>query len=166
MPLLSDAIEVKRDARLSCCGRYRYVLTRTWDYGAPVVLMIGLNPSTADATKDDPTVRRCVGFARDWGFGGLALANLFAFRATAPLALLSAHNPVGPENDAWIRRLVASASAVVVSWGVHGGLQGRDQKVLAQIPTPLCLGRTKDGFPRHPLYLSKATQLEPFKLGA
>lgn len=97
-------------AHLSACGAYRYALRRTWDPARPAALFVGLNPSTADAERDDPTTRRCVRFARDWGFGGLLVGNLFAYRATRPRDLRAAAEPVGPENDWWLAALAREAA--------------------------------------------------------
>lgn len=162
LPVPSDAFETKGTARFSSCQRYRYVLTRAWDPSLPTILIIGLNPSTADAATNDATVRRCATFARDWGHGSLVLANLFAFRATDPSLLSRQPDPVGPANDSWIRRMVAQAIRVVIAWGVHGSLRDRDREVLEWIPEPFCLGTTKGGHPRHPLYLPRTAQPEPY----
>jgi hypothetical protein len=144
-------------------GPYRYTLWRVWSAALPKVTFILLNPSTADATLDDPTVRRCVGFARAWGFGSLELVNLFAYRATHPYQLKTALDPVGPANDAAILQAVSSAQLVVVGWGTHGRLYGRDRAVLRLLPDSVCcLGATRDGFPRHPLYLKQATAPVPY----
>ena len=94
-----------------------------------------------------------MGFARAWGFGGVALANLFALRSTDPMALIGDADPIGPENDYWIDRLAASGGAVVAAWGFRGDLYGRAEKVLTRLPRPLALGTTASGFPRHPLYV-------------
>jgi hypothetical protein len=151
---------VERGAVLSPCRHYRYQLTRTWDEALPAVAFIGLNPSTADAELDDPTVRRCIGFAREWGFGKLILVNLFALRSTDPTKLYTAAAPVGPENDRWLRLAARNAETLVAAWGVHGDLNGRANQVRALLPNLMCLGRTRAGHPRHPLYLAKATTLE------
>jgi len=162
LPLLAGTPQVRRTATLSGCRRYRYSLSRCWDSALPTVLFVGLNPSTADALRDDPTVRRCVGFARDWGFGAMTLANLFALRSTDPAQLWTANDPVGPDNDDWISQLVESAAKVVAAWGAHGGLNDRDRRVLKLLPEVYCLGRTREGHPRHPLYLARVTELERF----
>ncbi len=154
--------EVERGAVLSACHRYRYQLTRSWDGRLPTVAFVGLNPSTADATLDDPTVRRCVGFARDWGFGTLMLVNLFALRSPEPSKLYAAREPIGPENDHWLRLAGANAETIVAAWGVHGELHGRGREVQRLFPHLKCLGKTREGHPRHPLYLSKHTPLEAF----
>ena len=137
-------IVAERSAVISECGRYRYCLRRRWG-DESYALFIGLNPSTADAVDDDPTIRRCGNFAADWGYGGL------------PAAMKAAPEPVGPENDAWLARLGADAGIRVAAWGVDGSHLGRDAAALALIPDLRCLGLTKDGFPRHPLRLRRDT---------
>jgi hypothetical protein len=146
---------MNRGAILSDCQQYRYALWRIWAADRPTVLFIGLNPSTADATSDDPTLRRCVGFARDWGYGGLYLLNLFAYRATDPARLRQAADPVGPANDAWLRQVAATAGLAVAAWGNHGSYRQRNQAVQRIIPTLHQLKTTKRGNPAHPLYLPR-----------
>src|SRR5881396_744410 len=107
--------------------RYRYRLWRRWDRSRAVVAFVMLNPSTADAMHDDPTIRRCIGFARNWGFGGVDVVNLFALRATDPRALRRAHDPVGPANDRHIASAGSRASLVILAWGAQGRLRGRAQ---------------------------------------
>lgn len=138
-------------------GAYRYSLTRAWGAPKPSICWIMLNPSTADAGQDDPTIRRCVGFSQRWGAGALIVVNLFAYRATDPCALLTADDPVGPRNDQEILRAAGSATEVIAAWGRLGqSLRGRDKDVLGLIPRPvLCLGLTQEGYPRHPLYMPK-----------
>lgn len=155
-----------RAAVCSPCGGYRYTLTRTWDAAGPTVLFIGLNPSTADATEDDPTIRRCIGFARDWGYGRLLVANLFAWRATDPRDLACACDPVGPGNDDWLRKCIAEADQAVVAWGNPGARYDRAATVTAMLPSPCCLGLTKLGAPRHPLYVQRRAALVPFSATA
>ncbi len=148
----------KGSAVFSNCGRYRYVLRRVWDESKPSVLFIGLNPSTADAEKDDPTIRRCVRFAADLGFGAVIVVNLFAYRATEPGVLKRVRDPVGRMNDRWIARSRKEAGFVIAAWGVHGVLRGRDRVVMGRLGEAFCLGRTKGGQPRHPLYLSRSAR--------
>lgn len=158
-----------RGALLSPCGIYRYQLWRMWDPKGPRIAWVMLNPSTADATQDDPTIRRCVAFARAWGFGDLVVVNLFALRATDPRelrnALTAGRDPVGPDNDLRIMDVAGSASAVVAAWGVHGALAGRDREVqrLLHGVDVQCLGTTRDGHPRHPLYLATNTPRMPYR---
>jgi hypothetical protein len=146
---------------------YRYRLRRTWAAG-PRVAFIGLNPSTADATADDPTVRRCVGFARAWGFGGVDVINLFAFRVTEPRVLRRAVDPVGPDNDDHLLEVATGAGRVVAAWGVHGTHRNRDVTVLGLLRgagmSISCLSHTQAGHPRHPLYAKASLRCRPFKV--
>ena len=143
-------------ARFSRCRRFRYALWREWDAGLSKVMMIGLNPSTADAKKNDPTIRRCVGFARDWGFGGVWVLNLFAFRATYPGDLKAAVDPVGPRNDEWIRRVARDVKRAVAVWGNDGTFLDRSMQVRGMLGDGLEVIRLNaGGEPAHPLYLPK-----------
>lgn len=169
-----------RGALFDATGRYRYRLWRTWDSALPRVAFVMLNPSTADHREDDPTIRRCIGFARQWGYGSLGVVNLFAYRTPSPVALARAVDPVGPDNDRHLRAVCGRARDVVVAWGVHGRLHGRDRAVVAllarrgrrdrgdrgQRAPLLCLGTTRGGHPRHPLYLARDTRLRPFAHGS
>jgi len=145
-------------ALLSRCGQYRYTLHRHWDPTLPTLVWIMLNPSTADAQTDDRTIRRCIGLARGWGYGGICVVNLFAFRATNPANLPADRDQaIGPDNDRHIAR-AATAATVICAWGVRGGQFGRDQQVLRLLAAAGCagvltLGMTKAGHPRHPLYV-------------
>ncbi|KGI79123.1 hypothetical protein LF63_0100820 [Oleiagrimonas soli] len=144
-------------AAFSACGRYRYALWRRWGEG-PTALFVMLNPSTASATANDPTIRRCIGFARAWGYGALAVGNLFAWRTPSPDKLRRARSPVGRDNDAWLQRLQAEAALTVAAWGHHGALRRRDAVVRALLREPHVLGLTRDHAPRHPLYMRADTQ--------
>jgi hypothetical protein len=146
-------------ACFSTCGRYRWWLQRRWQASRPTVLFIGLNPSSANAERDDPTLRRLVGFARAWGFGALEVVNLFARCSATPAVLRRSSNPVGAENDQWLQRCVASADALWLGWGNGGSWGQRDQQVLALLEAALppgvpllAVGLTASGQPRHPLY--------------
>jgi hypothetical protein len=154
---------MESSAVFSQCGSYRYMLGRTWDKNRRSVLFVGLNPSTADATADDPTIRRCVRFARDWGYGSLLMANLFAYRCTEPTLLRETKNPIGPRNNWWLEKLKKQADLIVVAWGVHGALRERNEEVLRVLPDVRCLGVTKAGHPRHPLYLPAAVRPRIFQ---
>lgn len=150
----------QRTATFSPCRTWRYVLTRQWDDALPSLNVVGLNPSTADEQADDPTIRRCIGFARTWGYGGLVMTNLFAFRATDPYRMLGAPDPIGPENDMHLQQQARGAGLVLAAWGVYGKCHGRALQVLrfALNAVPLrCLGETKEGHPKHPLYIKGDT---------
>lgn len=160
----STAAQFERGAEFSPCRVYRYVLWRRWDwkgYGNQV-MFIGLNPSTADETEDDPTIRRCIRFSRDWGYSGLLMMNAFAFRATDPKVMCAAVDPVGPGNDEAFGYRRTQVGLIVAAWGAHCS-EAREQEVCRGIGRMIhCLGRTKSGRPRHPLYLSAATKPEVF----
>ncbi|MFA8384984.1 MAG: DUF1643 domain-containing protein [Pelagibaca sp.] len=142
----------------STCDLYRYGLSRVWDAAQPAVLFIMLNPSTADEHRNDPTVARCETRARSMGFGGVMIANIFAYRATRPQDLKRAEAPVGGANDAVLAHWTARAGLTIAAWGVHGGHKGRAAAVARRLDGPMShLGLTKDGHPRHPLYVSFAT---------
>jgi hypothetical protein len=149
-------------ARFSLDGTYRYELTRRWTSGS-FVTWIMLNPSTADASTDDPTIRRCSGFARLWGFGAMAVVNLFALRATDPRELKASDDPVGPQNDDAIHDAVVKSRLTVAAWGAHGSLHDRAAEVVelvAELRPLYCLGQTRYGHPRHPLYLAASSRRE------
>lgn len=159
----------ERGAIISPDGLYRYKLSRAWGSG-PRLLWIMLNPSTADAHVDDPTIRKCVGFADRWGYRGIEVVNLFAWRATDPRKLIGPEDAVGPDNDATIRAVAWEAPAIVCAWGriPNAPLRPRAELVakLVRFENPgktiRCLGRTAGGFPRHPLMPSYATKWEAF----
>lgn len=163
MKVRIDDWPMERDAVISDCQKFRYQLTRIWDRTRPKLMIVGLNCSTADTRKNDPTVRREILFAMDMKFGSLYKANLFAFRTPNPKEMKAALDPVGPENNSWIARMAAEADKVVVAWGTHGSFGGRDravEEILKMIGKPLwCFGITKNGFPKHPLYLPSETRL-------
>lgn len=154
---------IRRSAILSGCRRYRYVLEREWRADLPGVLFIALNPSTADGHQDDPTVRRCIGFAQSWGFGKLAIANLFALRSANPTILLCDDDPIGPENDRWLIELAGRFTLTVAAWGAHNSVKDRAADVLEMLINVHHLGLTNAGHPKHPLYLPKTTRPTRFK---
>lgn len=147
-----------RDAVFSPCASYRYLLIRGWAPSLPTVTFVCLNPSTATAEADDPTTRRCVAFARSWGFGTLYLVNLFAFRTASPAVLLRAADPIGPENDRWLDHAAAGATVTIAAWGNRGRHRQRAATVLPLLHAPHHLGQTRLGSPRHPLYLRASTR--------
>ncbi|WP_158965534.1 DUF1643 domain-containing protein [Chachezhania sediminis] len=144
----------------SDCETYRYALTREWDAGLPKVAFVMLNPSTASELRNDPTVERCERRARAWGYGAFRVTNLFAFRATDPKDLKLAGDPVGPLNDEALRDCAEWADRVIAAWGVHGVYRGRGPEVCRLLgETGVAIGHlglTKDGHPRHPLYVGYA----------
>lgn len=161
LPLVFDAPPL---AEFDSTARYRYTLRRRWGAGNRTALFIALNPSTADETQDDPTIRREIQFARDWGFDGLTKCNLFALRSTDPDGMLEVDDPVGADNDAHILREALKASIIVAAWGAYPLAKPRAERVLAMLSQRIyCLGLTKDGAPRHPLYLPQQTALEIYR---
>ena len=152
---------ITSSAVFSPCHVWRYQLCRVWDE-RPYLNVIALNPSTADAFKDDPTIRRCIDYARRWGYGGLYVTNIFAFRATDPKVMKAAPDPIGPENDRWLRKTAKRAGLVVAAWGTHGAFKDRAQEVIEQIPNLHCFRITQNGWPEHPLYLPKSLTPVPY----
>ena len=144
-------------AEISPCGLYRYSLTRKWSHG-PSVVFIMLNPSWADAIEDDATIRRCISFAKSWGFGSLAVGNLFAFRTPSPTLMMAEDNPIGDDNDRWLRKLQGSADLILAAWGNGGTFKGRGKAVASVLNNPHVLRLTKIGQPGHPLYVRSDTQ--------
>lgn len=144
----------------SDCESYRYSLTREWDTGARRVMFVMLNPSKADEIANDPTVERCERRARALGFGAFRVTNIFAWRDTDPCAMRAAVAPVGPANDDMLRDGALWADQIIAAWGAHGAHRDRGRKALALLRScgvPLFhLGLTKEGHPRHPLYIAYA----------
>lgn len=156
---------MKKHATLSDDRVYRYWLERSWaETGKGFVNFIMLNPSTADADLDDATVRKCIGFAKRWGYDGLHIVNLFALRATDPKALYSHGDPVGPDNDGFIVAGWLSAEKTIIAWGKHGSLHLRAESVLAKLGPVHALGLNADGSPRHPLYVPYTAKLIPMNV--
>ncbi len=161
---------VRGDATFSDCGRYRYRLERIWNPQVPILPWVLLNASRADSHRDDPTVRRVTGFTRRWKFGGLRLVNAYAAAATKPRDLFAMEDNIGPDNQRFVQETIRDACRharscagmarlpVIVGWGNHGARDGHDHRVLDWIlgaGTPVsveCLGLTRLGCPRHPLY--------------
>jgi hypothetical protein len=164
-----------RVTKFSPCRRYRYTLWREWDdlFAArreDYLMVIGLNPSTADETQDDPTIRRCIDFAKRWGFGALCMTNLFAWRDTKPERMRVAPEPIGPMNDQWLSRCAVGAGMILAAWGNHGSFKARGDQVthrLSMIGAQVhCLGTNADGSPKHPLYIKGKTVPLPYELEA
>lgn len=134
------------------------------------VQFVGLNPSTADEVADDNTIRRCVGFAREWGFKAFCMTNIFSVRSTDPAGILEfPGDPIGTDNDMWIMRVADAAERIVAGWGNHGVIQNRGNEVALMLEEEheaklFCFGLTKEHQPKHPLYIKGAAQLIPFGL--
>ena len=146
--------------------RYRYSLWRRWDSSKPRILFICLNPRTEVANFNGPTIKRCLGFAERWGFGSLEMVNLFAFRADRHYSLVVAQDPVGQENDKYIKKAVDNADTVIVAWGTKGTLHKRNEQVLQLISDRkkiYCLEKTKEGHPKHPLYVKSGIETVVFQ---
>ncbi len=150
----------------SDCETFRYQLTRVWSPEGRRALFIMLNPSTATEIQNDPTVERCERRARALGFGAFRVVNIFAFRATDPRVMRAADDPVGPENDTAILQSLDWADQIICAWGAHGAHLARGQEVedlLRASGKPLHhLGLTKEGHPKHPLYIAYSRQPEPW----
>ncbi|KKN50921.1 hypothetical protein LCGC14_0627860 [marine sediment metagenome] len=147
---------MQRGAKFSPDRIYRYRLWRIWDNRKGIVLFIGLNPSTADENINDPTIRRCIGFAMGWGYSGMFMGNIFAFRNTYPEILKICNvDPLGAENDKELRAMNSEALQTVLCWGNDGLYKGRGDIVVNMFPDAYSFGYTKQGQPKHPLYLPK-----------
>lgn len=187
--VFTPPLEAEAAASFSPCGRYRWWLQRTWQPQRPTLVFVGLNPSRADGQRDDPTLRRLLAYGRRWGFGRLEVVNLFGAVATIPAALRRFSDPVGSENEAWIRRCLGRPAAwcsealperssagaeppgpagalLWLGWGNGGAWWGRDRALQALVAEfairPFALGRTASGQPRHPLYCPAAMTPAPF----
>ncbi|MES2616770.1 MAG: DUF1643 domain-containing protein [Bacteroidota bacterium] len=154
-------------ATISACEKYRYTLSRIWDSNKPKVMFVMLNPSTADSDNDDPTIRRCIGFAKSWGYGGLVVCNLFAYRATNPKDLLKVENPVGDENLIYTKAIAEEVEVIVCAWGnnyiVKKILKTKEGQALLEFASDKLhyLKLSKNKTPMHPLYLR--SDLKPTK---
>lgn len=161
--------ELERFASISRCKRYRFALMRAWVPDPQrYVMFVGLNPSTADGMIEDPTLRRCIGFARDWGFDGLWLGNLFAYRATDPKDIPDdLAEAVGPQNvDPWLSWMRKNSALCVAAWGAHPAAARRVPAVVGLLGDVHALGLTQDGHPRHPLYMRADSQPFAWEAGA
>ena len=152
-------------ADISADGLYRYSLSRRFSDGEDTVLFIGLNPSTADGATDDPTIRRCVGFARLWASNVLLMGNVYAFRAADPTRLMLAEDPVGPNNERRLKRMIGRADIVVAAWGGRhlNDSAARIADWGGSLANTRCLGQNQDGSPKHPLYVRGDTPLRKLR---
>lgn len=159
------------NAIFSPCRTWRYTLNRQFGSGnGRACMFLMLNPSTADEVQNDPTIRRCINFAKAWGYSRLTVCNIFAYRSTDPKGLRQTPDPIGPYNDHHIVACHSESLLTIAAWGVHGEYLGRAEqvvKLLADSSTPLmCLGKTKDGQPKHPLYVAGATVPALYRKGS
>lgn len=141
---------------------YRYKLSRTWDSTKPTILFIGLNPSIANENVDDPTITRCINFAKDWGYGTLLMANLFAFRSTYPKNIYLIDDPIGKDNDHYLLECVTQSDLIVACWGNNGTYMNREKVITELVPNLYCLQKNKNGTPHHPLRLPRNIDPVPF----
>lgn len=157
---------LERDAVISDCGTYRYLLRRVWDYLLPRALVIMLNPSTADAKIDDATIRSLVRLLSGLGYGSFEVVNIFAYRATDPCELARIADPVGPANERVLCSAIGRCDIVICAWGANPAVGYKAVPILNEIrsrrPAAYCFGKTKDGSPKHPLYIKSGTLLEVF----
>lgn len=172
----TSSTQITRQCVFSPCRSYRYTLWREWSdmdllasngllaalNSDRYLMVIGLNPSTADETKDDPTIRRCVAFAKRWGYGALCMTNLFAWRDTKPANMMKAADPIGPLNDYYLFELAKNAGLILAAWGTKGGHRGRAEYVKDVFSeagfTLHALRLNDDGSPEHPLYIPADTE--------
>lgn len=165
---------MKKGQKASTDNKYRYCLWREWDETKPCLVWVMLNPSTADDSEDDPTIRKCIGFAERWGYGKIVVVNLFTYRATHPRDLKNAGDLTEELNFKLIRNYNTIAMAVsykdtIFAWGAHGDKYRERIKKIEEITSNLansiyCLGKTKSGQPRHPLYINYKTEREKWKI--
>src|SRR5262249_34690286 len=149
-------------AVFSAGGIYRPLLWRYWGPGKALLHVCGLNPSTADHRENDPTIRREIDFAKQFGYDGLIKSNAFDFRATDPAVMKAADTPLSGDADWWLYQATCRAAGPsVAAWGVHGNHRGRADELRVHYEWR-CFGVTKEGFPKHPLYLRKSTKLVPY----
>lgn len=151
-----------KGAEFSVCGLYRYILWRIWDTQKPLVMFIGLNPSTANATSDDPTIRRVKRFAHEWGYGGVYMLNCFPYISTDPKKLYNFGNT--KENDDWLKKISDKCDKIVFAWGSFDVVEDkfRDQEMMEMFPDAEALIINRNGSPRHPLYVKSDTKTVKF----
>jgi hypothetical protein len=170
MSAVVHQFEEMTGAVISPCGLFRYRLWRRWDRHKPRLLWVMLNPSTADARLDDPTIAACIAFAKALGYGGIEVVNLYAFRATDPKALKRAGYPIGPDNDLTIRAMARAIYAehgmLIAGWGAHAQEERADavREMLQMVIDVHVLHLNGGGSPKHPLYIARSAQPQPWRL--
>lgn len=150
-------------AIFSDCRKYRYALWRIWDRSKPLIMFIGLNPSTASEQMDDPTIRRVKRFAKDWGYGGVYMMNLFAIVSSNPDILLTNVDLLGANNE-WLNKISDKCKDILFAWGNFKQAEYRAKEVMNMFPNAICLGLNKNGSPKHPLYVSANTNQLKYNL--
>lgn len=164
---------IRRIHQFSKCRKYRFTLWREIlpdlfegisSKQSGFVQFIGLNPSTADEVVNDNTVSKCIAWTKQWGYGAMCMTNAFAFRATDPADMLSQADPIGDGNDTWLNAIAIDASIIVPCWGNDGAHMNRSETMLQYLPAEKlrCFGVTKQGHPRHPLYMANRAELLPW----
>lgn len=156
-------LDIPQGAIFSDDRKYRYALWRVWSLIHKPLMIIGLNPSTANEITDDATITRCMARASQNSFGGLLMANLYAYVSTDPNILLEDGEFVGIENDAYLKQLIRLSGKVVCGWGSFRPVAKRADTVLKMIPEPYCLGINLDSQPKHPLYIGYDKPIIPYK---
>lgn len=147
-------------AVFSDCRNYRYCLWRSWDNTKKKIMFIGLNPSTADEIKNDPTVTRCINYSKMWGYGEMFMMNIFSYRTTYPSVLMNQNDPIGKDTDLWIKKIYKKTDICIGAWGNHGQFLDRSKDIFSILPKIYCLKINGSGEPAHPLYLKKT--IKPF----
>lgn len=156
---------MKKSAIFDETKKYRYVLTRQWGNNKNFVNFVLLNPSTADENLDDPTIKACIRFANNWGYDGIWVTNLFAFRATKPHDLIQCSSPVGNQNNKYLEKYSKKSKMVIIAWGNHGNFLNRDKeviKILSKIKNLYCIDITTKGNPKHLLYINRNTKYKKY----
>jgi hypothetical protein len=157
---------LENDAVISDCGKYRYLLRRTWDHKKPRALLVMLNPSTADGRQDDATIRSCVRLLSGLGYGSMEVVNVFGYRATKPDELLKVDDPCGPKNEDCVKAAIGRCDIVIAAWGAWPPAEAASvyirNAVSAARPAMFCFGRTQSGAPKHPLCIKSGTPLETY----
>ena len=147
---------MEKGAKISKDGQYRYTLWRIWDNELPLVMFLMLNPSTADGKKDDPTIKKCMAYAKAWGCGGIWVGNLYAYRSSSPSVLNIVNDPIGPKCDLYLEKMAKKCDLIIAAWGNNNPSKGRVNQVRNIVGGNLdCLEISKSGQPKHPLYLKK-----------
>lgn len=152
-----DNLFEKNGATFSANRRHRYALWRIWDENKPLIMFIGLNPSTADEDDNDKTIRRVIGFAKDWGYGGMYMMNLFTYITPYPKELTNLYDPY-MDDYILLLKISEKCKSILFCWGTFKQAKKRADIVSRLFKNALCLGKNKDGSPKHPLYMLKNTK--------